>query len=385
MRILFVQDSLGTGGAERSNAYLWYYLREQKVDFSIVVLEHRKEGIEAEILREGFHVTFLKSGNFIQNSLEIVSIIKAYKPTIVHSVLLKSNLRVRLAKAFTPFYHVESLVNCTYDPVRLKDPKTSKPAFYAYKIIDYLSAIKGVNHSVAITEEVEKHYRSHLKFPDKRLSVIYRGRNPNVHVVARTKHRKALRHELGLSSEKMILIHVGRQEYQKGHMHLLNAIHKISSKDVSVLNQIAVVFCGRKGNASPEIEEFLKAYPEVQAKTFWLGHRLDVPALLVGADAFVFPSLYEGLGGSLIEAQAAALPVICSDLPVFHEVVIKNENALMFPVGDDDKLAEQIITLTKGAELRKKMGNESLENFNRKFKLDKINEDTLSFYREVSA
>lgn len=384
MRILFVQDSLGAGGAERSNADLWYYLRKQGVELKIVVLEHRKVGIEKEILEQGFSVTFLKKGSFLQNSREIAAIIQAFKPTIVHSALFNSNMRVRLARAFTSFYHIESLVNCTYDPIRFNDPKVSKPGLYLAKYMDYFSRGKGVDHSIAITQEVAKHYQEELNVPPSRLSVILRGRNENIHLADRAINRSKIKEEFGLGADKVLLIHVGRQEYQKGHIHFLEALQKIYETNQDAWNKLSVLFCGRTGNASADIDAFMKDHSELQQNVHWLGHRHDIPQLLAASDVFVFPSLYEGLGGALIEAQAAALPVVCSDIPVLHEVVNEGENALMFPVEDAVALSERLVKLIDNAALRKSMRDSSLENFNKKFRLDKINEEMLQFYRKVS-
>lgn len=383
MKILFVQDSLGTGGAERSNADLWYYLRSQGMDMRIVVLEHRKEGIEKEIVGEGFPVTFL-SGSFIKNSRQIAAIIREYKPDLVHSVLIRANLRVRLAKLFTPFCHVESLVNCTYDPIRLKDPRVSKAGFYVYKYLDLITRPKGVDHSIAITKEVEKHYYNELKIPKSRLTVIFRGRNRNAYLADRPSLRTKLDVELGLEPGKVLLIHVGRQEFQKGHIYFLKALQHLHQNNSQTWNKLNVLFCGRKGNASADIDAFLEQHPHLHQNTHWLGHRHDVPELLAASDVFVFPSLYEGLGGSLIEAQAAALPVVCSDIPVLHEVVIEGDNALMFPAAGDSALAEQLTKLVQDASLRQRMRERSLQNFDQKFRLEKINEEMLNFYRKAS-
>jgi glycosyltransferase involved in cell wall biosynthesis len=384
MRILFVQDSLGTGGAERSNSYLWYYLKEQGVNLKIVVLGHRKEGIENEILSAGFDVTFLERGSFLKNGRDIGGIIKKYKPDLVHSVLYESNMRVRFAKLFADFYHVESLVNCTYAPIRYKDPRVSKPGLYLAKYIDCFSRPRGVDHSIAITREVAKHYQEQFRIPSSDISVIFRGRKENPHLKDRAALREKINQELGIAPDKVILIHVGRQEYQKGHVHLLEALRIMYERGQQVWNKTSILFCGRMGNASADIDAFTDGHPQLNKNMHWLGHRHDVPQLLAAADVFVFPSLYEGLGGSLIEAQAAALPVVCSDIPVLHEVVEKGDNALMFPVTDAVKLAEQLLEIVNKSLLREHMRERSLMNYHEKFRLNNINEETLRFYRKVS-
>ncbi|WP_224999080.1 glycosyltransferase family 4 protein [Cesiribacter sp. SM1] len=384
MKILFVQDSLGTGGAERSNAYLWYYLRERGVEFRIVVLGHRKEGIEKEILSEGFNVTFLERGNFLKNGRDIADVIREFNPSVVHSVLYESNMRVRFAKLFADFYHVESLVNCTYAPIRFKDPRVSKPGLYLAKYMDFFSRSRGVDHSIAITREVAKHYQEQFNIPSSQMSVIFRGRKENPHLADRIAIREKLITELGIAADKVLLIHVGRQEYQKGHVHLLEALHILHERNREVWDKISILFCGRMGNASADIDDFTEAHPYLNKHMQWLGHRHDVPQLLAASDVFVFPSLYEGLGGSLIEAQAAALPVVCSDIPVLHEVVNAGDNALMFPVTDAQAMAKQIEKVVCNAELQKRMRERSLINYQEKFRLDNINEEMLNFYRKVS-
>ena len=53
----------------------------------------------------------------------------------------------------------------------------------------------------------------------------------------------------------------------------------------------------------------------------WLGHRADVPALLRAADLFVLPSLHEGLPLAVLEAMAAGLPVVATDVDGTREAV----------------------------------------------------------------
>ena len=377
MKILFVQDSLGTGGAERSNACIWYFLREKKVSVKIVVLEHRKVGIEREIIEAGFDVQFLRAGKIFKQVRELAKIIEHEKPDIVHSVLFKAAIRTRLAKLIIPFFHIESLVNCTYDEVRFNDPKVNRHALWMYKHLDKYTQKKGTDQFIAITEEVRQHYIKNLNIPLEKISVIYRGRDNNPYINKWEAVKKEVRKEFDLRDRELIFIHVGRQEFQKGHLVILKALKEVEKSLVSP--NITILFCGREGNASASIQEFINNNP-LKTNIQWLGHRPDIPRLLVGADAFLFPSLYEGLGGALIEAQAAGLPVICSDLKVFEEVVEKGVNALTFETGNEKAMAGAMMNLTADEHLRQEMGKASLENFKRKFQMEDINQQMLNCY-----
>jgi glycosyltransferase involved in cell wall biosynthesis len=380
MKVLFIQDSLGTGGAEKSNSELWYFLREHGVSLKIIVLEHRQKGIEKEILDNGFDVTFIDNQSLWQQVGSIAKIIKDFQPNIVHSVLFRASLRTRLAKLKANFYHIESLVNCTYDPIRFADPKINATALRLYRWLDKITIKKWTDECIAITNEVREHYLQHLKIKPSKVSVIFRGRKANTFLEHKIESRKEITTELQLATADIIVTHVGRQEYQKGHLSLLKAIKSIDEQLFAA--NVKFLFCGRDGNNTKEIETFL-ANENLKTAILFLGHRYDVNKILVASDVFVFPSLYEGLGGSLIEAQAAALPIICSDIKVFQEVVARDVNAFMFSLNDTAALAEKLLILTASKELRTKMGAESLKNFNEKFQLDNVNFQMLAHYKSL--
>ena len=378
MRILYIQDSLGTGGAERSNAELWYYLRAKDIELRIVALEHRKEGIEQEIIEAGFDVVFLRQASFINQANQIKNAIKNFKPDIVHSVLFRANMRVRLVKLFYKFRHVESLVNCTYDEIRYQDANINSMLLKVYEKLDGLSQNIGVDHFLAITNEVKNHYIKHLNIKPKKLTVISRGRKENQFRSEKKYLRMALNKELDLDYEGLIFIHVGRQEFQKAHLDILKAI-KIIDKELAIA-KAQFLFCGRKGNATGEIDDFLKQNV-LSTRVEFLGHRNDVYQLMVASDVFLFPSRFEGLGGSLIEAQAAGLPVICSDIPVFKEVV-SPLNAKFHKTNDPKSLSLVLKEMIFQNNLEE-MGKISLKNYNENFQLGNINRKMLEFYYNI--
>ena len=381
MKLMFVQDSLGTGGAERSNADLWYFLRQQPdLKIKIVVLEHREVGIEREIVDAGFDVTFLPKGNFIKQVKKLAAIIEDYKPDIVQSVLFSSAIRVRAAKKFFNFYHLEYIVNCSYSEIRYKDPKINNSGLTFFKYVNRFTQNFGVDHFVALTNEVKNHASYHLKIKPEKISVIPRGRDENKFLDEKNEISKVIRKELNLSEDEIVFIHVGRQEYQKAQTDLLRAIQKVDEELSS--QKVSFIFCGRKGNLSHEIENYLSSHT-FKTPIHWLGHRSDIPKVLLASDVFVFPSLYEGLGGSLIEAQAAGLPIIASDIKVFEEVVEENFNAKLFEVSNIDDLAKNIQLMAFSEKIRKQYGDNSLIHYRNKFKIQDIHHRVLNLYKNL--
>jgi glycosyltransferase involved in cell wall biosynthesis len=133
-----------------------------------------------------------------------------------------------------------------------------------------------------------------------------------------------------------LVVAVGRQEWQKGHDVLLEAVPALARRWPG----LAVVIAGRPGQQSDALTASV-ARAGLDSHVRILGFRDDVSELLCGADVFAFPSRWEGLGSTLLEAMALEAPIVASDLPAVREVVSDRE-ARLVPASDGDALAEAI-------------------------------------------
>ena len=119
--------------------------------------------------------------------------------------------------------------------------------------------------------------------------------------------RSRIRAELGLSPQAKLIGHVGRFMTQKNHTFLLDvfaALHRQEPESVLLLVG--------GGELEQPLREKAAALGLTDAVCF-AGVRRDVPALLSAMDVFVFPSLYEGMPNTVIEAQATGLPCVIAD------------------------------------------------------------------------
>ena len=87
-----------------------------------------------------------------------------------------------------------------------------------------------------------------------------------------------------------------------------------------------------------------------------LGERDDVPGLLAGSDVFVLSSRSEGMPLAILEAMAAGLPVVASDVGGIGELVVDGETGVLVRPGDRDALAAALERLAGDRALRKRMG-----------------------------
>lgn len=367
MRILIVIDSLGSGGAERSTAVLSDYLFENNIYFEILCLDKKNIGVQEELQAKGYPISFLEKGGFVGQAKMISTVIKKGNFDIVHSILYRANLRTRFAKIFVKFIHLESLVNTTYSKERFADSGVNKKALMFYKKMDELSAKWGVNHFHSITETVKDHYVKEIGLDKEKISVIPRGRKPLLHNYEEKPQN---------AGSVVQLINVGRHEFQKGQIHLVKAVKILKEQGYN----FHLTILGRDGTSTPEIKEFIVNNDLMEIVSLE-GFKDNVSEYLLQSDLFLFPSLYEGLGGALIEAQAAGLPIACNDIPVLHEVVQENINGKFFNVHDTSSIAASIRFFLDNPQNLQDFGRESILNYEAKFEEKTNNEKLVNLYR----
>ncbi|MEK0179786.1 MAG: glycosyltransferase family 1 protein [Oscillatoriales cyanobacterium] len=127
-----------------------------------------------------------------------------------------------------------------------------------------------------------------------------------------------IRAELGIPADAFVIGHIGRFAAQKNHSFLLKIAAEVAKKEP----KMRLLLLG-EGSLRPEIEQ--KAMElELGDRLIFTSNRSDVPRLMLGAmDAFILPSLYEGLPVVGIEAQAAGLPFILSDVITEEVDIVK--------------------------------------------------------------
>lgn len=146
--------------------------------------------------------------------------------------------------------------------------------------------------------------------------------------------RRALRQELGLG-DRLVIGHVGRFEAAKNHSFLLDIFQALKQREPNA----ALLLVG-EGSLQRETVEKAVALG-IAEDVILTGNRNDVPQLLGAMDRFCFPSLWEGLPVTLIEAQAAGLPCLISD-SISHDVDVSPQ-VRRLPPEDAARWAEALL------------------------------------------
>ncbi len=377
MKVLLVIDGLGTGGAERSLAELVPGLIEAGIE-PVVACFYRRSGVGEGLVEAGVDVRVHTARRLPARARWIRGLVRRERPDLVHATLLQANLAARLGAARTGVPVLASLVNTPYEPVRRADPNVRPAALRLVKAADGWTARHLTRHFHAITGAVRDAAVRDLRVPAERITVIERGRDATRLGVPGPERRAEARRTLGLAEDAEVVVAVGRQEYQKGHRHLLAATARLAEHRP----RLVVLLAGREGQLTDELTARVAA-DGLGERVRFLGFRGDAPEVLAAADVFAFPSLYEGLGGAVIEGMALGLPVVASDLPALHEVVEPGANADLVPPGDDEALAAALEALLDDAGRRRAYGEHSLELFADRFSLARSTQRMVDLYRRI--
>ena len=376
--VLQVIDSLVPSGAERAVAELVPELVARGMVVDVAYL-HDRPGLQAELEASGAKLFCLAGSGgrwgWIRRARRVV---RDRRPDLVHTSLFEANIVGRVAARSAGVRVVTTLTGDMYGPQQLGDPGVRVWKARTAQVVDGLTAL-AVARFHAISRHLAEVMARRLRLPRDRIDVIHRGRDAG-RLGARTEERRdRARSALGVQDRRVVLA-VGRHEHQKGLDILLEAVPAVRSSVPEVL----VLVAGREGRASPRLRA-LQAQLGLEDAVRFLGPRNDVPDLLCAADAFVYPSRWEGLGSMLVEALALGAPIVATDLPAIREVVGDGGIALLARPERSPELAEALVETLADPAAAAARAAAGESRFAERFTMTRIAEETIRFYERALA
>jgi glycosyltransferase involved in cell wall biosynthesis len=147
---------------------------------------------------------------------------------------------------------------------------------------------------------------------------------------------------------------------------------------------VRLVFVGAPDPANPGSvsEERLRRWQQ-QGWIEWWGFQEDMAEVWAEADIAVLPSYREGLPKTLLEAAAAGLPLVATDVPGCREIVREGETGLLVPVGDSRALADAIARLARDELFRHRLAHNVRYTAEREFSEEIVAQETLRLYKDL--
>lgn len=213
----------------------------------------------------------------------------------------------------------------------------------------------------------------------QRITVVYLGRDESLAPVTDGQRLAALQERLGIwdaAGPRPYLLYVGTLQPRKNLVRLIDAFDRVRHSCSQRLPGLCLVLAGQRGWLSEDIFRRVEQL-QLQEHVIFPGFVADedLPALLSGALAFAFPSLYEGFGIPLLEAQACGAPVLASNTSSLPEVA--GDAALLVDPLNVDAIARGLERLLFDEALRQRLRLAGFANV-RRFSWQRCAQETLA-------
>lgn len=327
LRVLQVVTYMGRGGLETMIMNYYRSIDRSKVQFDFLVHRQEEAAYDKEILSLGGHIYHMPVLNPFSKAYfkSLDSFFKKHRYNIVHSHLdCMSAYPLKIAKKNGVSVRIAHSHNKSQD----------KNLKYPIKLLSKRLIPKYATHLFACGKEA-----GDWMFNGKPYTILNNAIDAQMYTY-NEQVRNEVREELNLTNDNFVVGHVGRFNPQKNHGFIIDVFNAVYKRDKNA----RLVLVG-SGDGQQAIEDKVKSLGLSDAVLF-LGSRGDVNRVLQAMDVFLFPSLYEGLPLSIIEAQAAGLPCIISDnVP---DECIKTDRVFRYGLGEPaDFWADKIFEALK--------------------------------------
>jgi len=235
---------------------------------------------------------------------------------------------------------------------------------YANSYIERIICISGRIRQVLLGDGI----------PEKKLTLIHSG--IDIHRYRDTVLPEGFKSGLGIPDHHLVIGTVAAMAWHKDYPTLLKAARMVLDK------ADRVTFCAvGDGPDEPKIKALANSLG-LGGRFVFTGFRADLGNFFKLFDIFVLSSRLEGLGTSILDAQAVGLPVVASNTGGIPEAVRHDENGLLFPAENPRALADALIEAIKNKELRRRLGERARQTVTA-FDIHRTIDQHMQLYKEI--
>ncbi len=337
-RIIFVINSLGSGGAERHLLLLVSEMVNRGNLVSVAVLRRTPRGgamdLENEFRQTGSEVVYLKSYGLwdIGRWLSLIKLVARFRPEILHSHLPRADLSAAIIKRVYPKIAWISTFHDSYK-------KGTYSGYLIFPIVGW--NWKKADRFVAVSHTVKDWIVRVLGIDPEKITVIYHG----IAASAQQPKKRADNAEPRIGC-------LARFEQRKGVQVLVQAMPQICKK----FPRAELLLAGSDpAGYSTEIRELVEELG-LKNNVKILGFCPTPLDFLGSLDVFAFASFTEGFGIVLLEAMSMRCAIVASDIYPLNRIVQNGVTGLLAEPGNSKLFAEAIVQLLENPQMRKQMG-----------------------------
>ena len=355
IKVLFIADSLGPGGAERRLVQLLKGLADKKFATKIILLTdivHYREVYDLKM-------EVIKMDRKIKKDPTIFArlyrLCRRWRPDIIHAW---GSMPAVYAGPVAKLLGIKLINAMIADaPLRLSAQKRIR-SFFTFPFSDIIQSNSRAGLEV-------------YNVPKSKRNVIHNGFDFSR--MERLRDAREVRDELGIET-RYVAGMVAGFKYQKDHETLIRAANEIIRRreDISFV-------CVGGGTGLDRIESMAESTERI----IFTGERNDVESIVQIFDIGILSTYSEGISNSIMEYMAAGKAVIATEGGGTSELVVDGETGFLIPLKSPDKLVESINRLLDDDSLRKRMGEEGRRRIREEFSIETMVEGHIDTYERL--
>ena len=274
-----------------------------------------------------------------------------------------------------PILYLKKCVVTIHDiiPYKMKEFFPSKAKQIYIRLIFWL--IRRFSRKIiSVSECTKKDLIQEFHFSPEQIHNIYNGLNQELFQPHKEKEVKEFRRKYNLEKDYLLTVGIG-----KGHKNLQFVIQSLIPLWLGGNLDLPLILAGTSGKIPDHLQEMIQPVEKFILPFRKLSYE-ELPLLYQGAKMLIFPSLYEGFGFPLLEAQGVGCPVFSSNASVMPEIL--GNSAFFFDPRNEKKFQEEFRLLMLNPSLLKSKREQGYQNAKR-FTWKKAAEDTVLLYKEV--
>jgi len=250
---------------------------------------------------------------------------------------------------------------------------------FLYTPLEYLAILASTKNICVSHAEVHMAHKLHIA-PHRKLATIVNGINPDPFITAsRNGAGKNIRTRLGIDDKHCLIGSTGRLVPVKDIGTLIRSLKLLKFLVPEIPVTLLLAGAGTDQDKLENLVSSLGLTKEVR----FLGFVKDISEFLAGIDIFVTTSLSEGLSISLLEAMAAARPIVASSILPNTELIEHAVTGLIVPVKSPDKTARAIARFIQKPDLAQKCAKQARERILKDYTIDRMFQETWNLYNDL--
>lgn len=364
MIVAFILGHLEIGGTQRQISYLAVALSNKNIHIHVICISKKDEPFGSYLIKHGILLHIVEDKHILTRICKTIQILKKINPDIIHSFGDYAGIFALIAAKILKKSHVHSVRSLSND---------------RSLVIKFLRFFNVNNSDIVTTNSLILKHHLQNQFQRNKRSLLY---VPNGIDIENFLFRSENRENKKIISTKGIkILYIGRNSTAKDLPTLIKTIQFLDQILGKHSLKVTLVVAGK--GVYEVIKKQINFLCNVNILNY--SHSINIESLFFICDIVILTSKSESMPNVLLEAGAAAKPVVCTNVGGCPEVILNKQTGLVLPAGEAHALASAILELILNRQLAEKLGKNGYIRIKKQFSLEMVVCQLMTIYESLFA